>query len=104
VVTGVGLANGRIANLIYVADLNGLVAAFDAKDGSIVWQTPVPSAPVCDGGKGSANIANPTVSVVGTLTADRRNNRLFFVAADGSLYALTLKEGLNKSRCPESPH
>ncbi len=85
---GSGTGNAVSIDLIYVADLTGLVAAFDAGGGGMVWGNQMPalqtSCPDFPGG---------TVGFVGTPTIDNANNRMWIVAADGTLWALALDTG-----------
>ncbi len=85
---GTGTGNTVPVDLIYVADLTGAVAALDAGGGGAVWaqQLPALSTPCTDFPKG-------TVGIVGTPTIDKPNNRMWIMAADGTVWALALDTG-----------
>ena len=83
-----GAGNTVLTDLVYVADLTGLVAAFDAGGGGVLWASQLPALPTsCDDFPGG------TVGVIGTPTIDKANNRMWVMAADGTLWALALDTG-----------
>ena len=83
-----GTGNTVLTDLVYVADTTGLVAAFDAGGGGMLWGNQLPALPTsCDDFPGG------TVGIIGTPTIDKANNRMWVVAADGSLWALALDTG-----------
>ena len=92
VATGIPLYQGTgikiPTDLVYVADLTGLVAAFDAAGRGMYWATQLPALPTtCD------DFPLGKVGVVGTPTIDKPNNRMWVMAANGTLWGLALDSG-----------
>lgn len=86
---GTGTGNTVAIDLVYVADTTGLVAAFDAGGGGMVWDNQLPALPTtCD------DFPTGLIGVIGTPTIDKPLNRMWVVAADGSLWGLALDTGL----------
>lgn len=85
---GTGTGNKVPIDLVYVADLTGLVAAFDAGGGGMVWGNQLPALPT-----GCPDFPTKMVGFIGTPAIDKANNRMWVVAADGSLWALALDTG-----------
>jgi len=85
---GTGSGNTIPIDLVYVADMTGLVAAFDAGGGGMVWGNQLPALPT-----GCTDFPTGMVGFIGTPTIDKANNRMWIVAADGNLWALALDTG-----------
>ena len=83
-----GTGNTVLTDLVYVADMTGLVAAFDAGGGGVLWANQLPALPTS-----CADFPGGTVGTIGTPTIDKANNRMWVVAADGTLWALALDTG-----------
>ena len=83
-----GIGNTVLTDLVYVADMTGLVAAFDAGGGGMLWGSQLPALPTS-----CTDFPGGTVGVIGTPTIDKANNRMWVMAADGSLWALALDTG-----------
>lgn len=85
---GTGTGNTVSTDLVYVADMTGLVAAFDAGGNGMVWNSQLPALPTT-----CPDFPTGVVGVIGTPTIDKTANRMWVVAADGSLWALALDTG-----------
>ncbi len=85
---GTGSGNTIPIDLVYVADMTGLVAAFDAGGGGMVWGNQLPALPT-----GCTDFPTGMVGFIGTPAIDKANNRMWVVAADGTLWALALDTG-----------
>lgn len=85
---GTGTGNTVPIDMVYVADLTGLVAAFDASGIGMVWSAQLPTPAVSCGGS-AAGING----IFGTPVIDKSLNRMWVVAGDGTLWALTLDTG-----------
>ncbi len=85
---GTGTGNTTLFDLVYVADMTGLVAAFDAGGGGMVWGNQLPALPTS-----CTDFPTGKVGIIGTPTIDKPLNRMWTVTADGSLWALALDTG-----------
>lgn len=68
--------------------MTGLVAAFDAGGGGMVWGSQLPALPTA-----CPDFPTGVVGIIGTPTIDKALNRMWVVAADGSLWGLALDTG-----------
>ena len=89
VVNNVMTAAG-LKTLVFVATLYGDVDALDAATGKLVWQVSMPAVQTNCGDFGAAM---GFAGVIGTPTIDKANNRMFLVAGDGYLHAISLSNG-----------
>lgn len=85
---GTGSGNTVPVDLIYVADVTGLAAAFDAGGGGMVWATQLPAPQTFCG-----SAPNGASGVIGTPVIDKALNRMWLAPGDGSLWALALDTG-----------
>lgn len=85
---GTGTGNTVPVDLVYVADLTGLAAAFDAGSGGRVWATQLPAPQTLCG-----SAPNGASGVMGTPAIDKALNRMWLVPGDGTLWALALDTG-----------
>ncbi len=85
---GTGTGNTVPADLVYVADVTGLAAAFDAGGAGRVWATQLPAPQTFCG-----TAPNGASGVMGTPVIDKVLNRMWLVPGDGTLWALTLDTG-----------
>ncbi len=86
---GTGTGKTVLTDLVYVADMTGLVAAFDAGGSGMAWSSQLPALPTF-----CPDFPTGVVGIIGTPTIDKALNRMWVVAADGSLWALALDTGL----------
>ena len=85
---GTGTGNTVPVDLVYVADVTGLTAAFNANGGGLVWSTQVPAPQTFCG-----SAPNGASGVLGTPAIDKTLNRMWLVPGDGTLWALSLDTG-----------
>jgi len=85
---GTGTGNTVPVDLIYVADMTGLAAAFDAGGAGMVWATQLPAPKTFCG-----SAPNGASGVMGTPVIDKALNRMWLAPGDGSLWALALDTG-----------
>ena len=87
--SGVGKGS-YMRDLLYVGTLYGDMYGFDAATGAQVWHTVLPAVQTnCS----DFSAANGNAGVIGTPTIDRPNGRMFVVAGDGKLHALSISNG-----------
>lgn len=85
---GTGSGNTVPFDLVYVADVTGLAAAFDAGGSGMVWSTQLPAPQTSCGGTPLG-----ASGVMGTPVIDKALNRMWLVPGDGTLWALALDTG-----------
>jgi len=85
---GTGTGNTVPVDLVYVADVTGLTAAFDAGGSGMRWATQLPAPQTFCGAA-----PNGASGVMGTPVIDKPNNRMWLVPGDGTLWALALDTG-----------
>ena len=89
--------NRGLFDVVFVATMYGDVYAVYASTGATLWHRSVAAVQTnCDDFAGSGGL----VGVIGTLTIDRTNNRVFLVSGDGNLHALDLTTGAELAGWP----
>jgi outer membrane protein assembly factor BamB len=86
VASHVKLANGTLAQIVYVGDENSDFYAVGATNGKLMWSRKLAKGTACD---------NKSTGITDTPVIDRLSNRIYMIDGVGQFHALDISTGVN---------